>query len=474
MIIRIHPSGRSFKGLANYICHDPGADTAQRVAWTHSLNCAHDDELSVVHEMYTTTMDADLLKQEAGGRAGYAPIKKPAKHLSLSWHPSDEPTQEHMIEATQKFLRHMGWQDHQAFLVAHNDKDHAHIHVMLNAIHPETGLKLDDSFERRRAQEWALEYERSQDRIHCEQRLLDPEDRQPQMSRDAWQSMKDGEARLEQEQRRHYDPGYMAREDNRKVIAGEEWKILKDYQRQEREAFFAENKELYRNLAKAVYREVREEFKHEWAGYYADKRARFDWAILALERKDILDRQKAMFAERRDEAMAVLKQERDSEYADLRAMHREEKADLRGRQAEGQTSPHLLDLVNRTPENSLERLHGATQDTDAFAPGRETLRVDVASIRETEQAARSEILIDPALVGTRAASGFADRGASEKDGLFSEAVAEATAASSHRTERGDDNPFSRSAETARRHAEREEKEEEHDRSYSSYSGRIRD
>ena len=65
----------------------------------------------------------------------------------------------------------MNWQEHQAILVAHDDKRYPHVHVMLNAVHPETGLQLNDGFEQRRAQAWALDYEREQGHIHCEQRL---------------------------------------------------------------------------------------------------------------------------------------------------------------------------------------------------------------------------------------------------------------------------------------------------------------
>jgi integrase len=63
-------------------------------------------------------------------------------------------------------------------------KPHAHVHMMLNAVHPETGLHLDDGFERRRAQEWALAYEREHERIYCEQRLKNPEDREKNADKD--------------------------------------------------------------------------------------------------------------------------------------------------------------------------------------------------------------------------------------------------------------------------------------------------
>ncbi|MEJ0047141.1 MAG: relaxase/mobilization nuclease domain-containing protein [Rhodospirillales bacterium] len=88
-------------------------------------------------------------------RAGGA-TENTAKHVSLNWSPEEAPTPEHMIETTESFLRHMGWHEHQALVVSHEDKPHPHVHVMLNTIHPETGLRLDDNFERRRAQAWAL------------------------------------------------------------------------------------------------------------------------------------------------------------------------------------------------------------------------------------------------------------------------------------------------------------------------------
>jgi hypothetical protein len=150
MIIRILSNGKSFKGAAAYLTHDPDADTSKRVEWTHTLNLANEDVPSAVNEMVWTARDAELLKQEAGVRAGGRATETPVKHFSLNWAPEDKPTPKHMIETTQEFLRHMGWHEHQAIIVAHNDKSYAHAHVLLNCVHPETGLKLDDGFEQRR------------------------------------------------------------------------------------------------------------------------------------------------------------------------------------------------------------------------------------------------------------------------------------------------------------------------------------
>src|ERR1700733_13233502 len=138
MIVRILSRGKSFKGLSTYLTHDPEAETKERAAWTHTQNPANDHVPSAVDEMLWTAREAELLKQEAGIRAGGRATENAVKHLSLNWSPEDHPTREHMIETTEGFLRHMNWQDHQAILVAHDDKAYRHVHLMLNVVHPET------------------------------------------------------------------------------------------------------------------------------------------------------------------------------------------------------------------------------------------------------------------------------------------------------------------------------------------------
>lgn len=355
MIPRINPAGRSFKGLAQYLAHDPKANTAERVAWTHTLNCVHDDVLSAVHEMYSTAMDADLLKQEAGIRAGGRSLEKPVRHFSLNWHPSDEPTREHIIEAAQSFLNRMGWGEHQAILFAHKDKDHAHVHCILNAVHPETGLALDDGLERRRASRWALDYEREQGKVWCTQRLLDPAEREASPTREAWLALNDSERQHDQaEARRVFNSDYLARDDNRRVTEKEEWKILKEHQRHEREAFFADGKRAFTELRKIVYREVREEFRAEWAAYYAAKRDGQDAAELAELRANILARQRTMLDGCRTEACAALRGHRDEQYVELLADQKLLRADLAARQQEDLSSPQLLCLVGEPLADSAQ------------------------------------------------------------------------------------------------------------------------
>jgi hypothetical protein len=106
MIVKIMSNGKSFAGAADYLTHDPDAKTDERVAWTHTFNCANDHVSSAVNEMLWTARDAELLKQEAGIRGGGRANEYPVKTVSLNWSPEDDPSREHMIETTQDFLRH--------------------------------------------------------------------------------------------------------------------------------------------------------------------------------------------------------------------------------------------------------------------------------------------------------------------------------------------------------------------------------
>ena len=207
MIVRILSNGKSFAGASNYLTHDPDAQTNERVAWTHTLNLANDHVPSAVDEMLWTARNAELLKQEAGIRAGGRATETPVKNLSLNRAREDKPTREHMIETTQEFLRHMNWQEHQAIVVAHNDKPYAHAHVLVNCVHPETGLKLNDGIEQRRAQAWALQYERENNRIYCEQRPLAPEQREATMPHNMWVAFRSAEQEFAQAVR-EFVPGY--------------------------------------------------------------------------------------------------------------------------------------------------------------------------------------------------------------------------------------------------------------------------
>lgn len=482
MVPKLLKSGQSFKGLSDYLSHDSDkAQTAKRVAWTHTLNCSHDHVPSAVHEMYTTQLDAEALKREAGVHAGGRPVEKPVKHVSLNWHRDDAPTREHMIATSEDFLRQMGWGEHQAVVYCHTDR-HPHVHLMINAVHPETGKTLDTSFERRRAQEWALAYEQQQEQIRCEQRLKDKPEREDSPTREAWLSLKDGERQhaANEIDRRAWDADYLGREENRTIRETEEWKLLKTHQREEREAFFADGKKAYSELRASVYRDVREEFRNEWAGYYALAREGVDPDYLAELKDSILERQRAVLQERRDAACTDLRHDRDLHYTGILQQQQEARHELHERQEQGLSSPELLDLVNGGPphrdlENvDLDAEFGAAaeevtrkDDAEPFTFGGATVRNGLEPELHGEGGAdsRRDIAADGA---SAAIAGLA--GGAEKifDGFFGTGPPK-----KDKPPAKDPNPFAKSAEKAI-HKAMDEEQKKRDRDYWDDRDRSRD
>lgn len=110
--------GSSFKGLASYLS-DP-----DKMNWMENRNIANTDIPKIAKEMELT---AGLSKR----------VEKPVYHVSLNWNEFDNPTKDQMIKVADSFLKHMKLEEHQAMIVAHKDKAHPHIHIMVNRIHPE-------------------------------------------------------------------------------------------------------------------------------------------------------------------------------------------------------------------------------------------------------------------------------------------------------------------------------------------------
>lgn len=379
MIIRILSNGTSFQGCAAYLSHDANqAKTAERVDWTHTYNLASEDVPCAVNEMLWTARDAELLKQEAGIRAGGRATENTVKHLSLNWSPEDKPTREHMLETTEDFLRHMNWQDHQAILFSHTDKPYAHVHVMLNTVHPETGLRLNDDFERHRAQRWALEYERENGRIYCQQRLINPDEREDAPTRPAWLAFQENREEFERHEksRAEYDINSENNPNNPKIANSAEWKILKEYQKEERLEFFNQGKSEFSQLRNSIYREVREEFRERWAFFYSLKRDGAEDEALASLKAGLIADQKTVLEARRDEACKELREMRDGRYRDLLDRQAETRSELRERQQAGLENGAFLgslEVCREIPAGGLFReaaheftYHAHSERTESF------------------------------------------------------------------------------------------------------------
>jgi len=174
MVPKIHPKGRSFKGAAAYLLHDIDADTSERVAWTTTRNLAADDPEVAWRIMAATAMNADELKRQAGVKNTGRKSSQHVLHMTLSWHPDEGEAldPDEMLGSAEAALLALGASDRQALIVCHDDRDHAHVHVLLNRVSPEDGRMLSSSFERLKASEWAQKYEEARGQIFCHERVI--------------------------------------------------------------------------------------------------------------------------------------------------------------------------------------------------------------------------------------------------------------------------------------------------------------
>lgn len=360
--------GTSFSGACKYALHDVNAETNERVAWTRTFNLANDDIPSAINEMYLTAENAELLKREAGIRAGGRPTENSCKHISLNWSPEDNPSQEHMIKSAEHFMEYMRWGEYQAIFIAHSDKAHKHLHIIMNAVHPETGRHCDERWENNRMSMWAAEYERAQDCIRCPQRALPYEEREKAMPRNMWTA-------FQQNEKSFYHAEYLLRENPGEVpenisINSSEWKILKNIQRAEREDFFTDGKRQFAEVRNAVWQSVREEFKDRWAEYHRAKETSTDAEILRGLKRGIIDDRNAVFEPRRDAACLELRNTRDAQYREILDSQREQRQTLKWHQNLGlDTSDFFHELRARGKTNVVtEDFRQASREVTQHAP----------------------------------------------------------------------------------------------------------
>lgn len=173
MVPKIHAKGSSFKGAAAYLLHDKGrADTDERVAWSEARNLSTDDPDMGWRIMAATAMDQDRLKAEAGVKNTGRKSDKHVLHISLAWHPDQDPSREDMVAAADQAIEAIGAQDRQALFIAHDDEAHPHLHILINRVSPEDGRHLSSSNDRLKLSKWAEAYEKECGEILCENRVI--------------------------------------------------------------------------------------------------------------------------------------------------------------------------------------------------------------------------------------------------------------------------------------------------------------
>lgn len=173
MVPKIHAKGTSFRGLANYVLHDKGrAESSDRVEWVRTRNLATQNGHAAWRVMAATAMQASELKARAGIKNTGRKSSDVALHVTLSWHPdqSDGLTKDEMLRAADGAIRALGAEDRQAIVVAHNDEEQPHVHLVINRVSPSDGRMLSSSKEKLRLSRWALDLEQSEGKVLCEER----------------------------------------------------------------------------------------------------------------------------------------------------------------------------------------------------------------------------------------------------------------------------------------------------------------
>ncbi|MBI1358250.1 MAG: relaxase/mobilization nuclease domain-containing protein [Acidobacteria bacterium] len=171
MIPREAGRGRSFVGAGKYYLHDRGAETSERVAFTHTENVPTGDPHKALKWMAWTAIHADELKRDSGAAPTGRSCARPVFCFSLAWHPEQQPKKWEMIGAGQQALQALGLDEHETVMAAHQERQHPHLHLIVNLVHPETGKASRLSYSRLKLSRWAEEYEREHGVIYCAERV---------------------------------------------------------------------------------------------------------------------------------------------------------------------------------------------------------------------------------------------------------------------------------------------------------------
>jgi hypothetical protein len=116
----------SFYHTCRYICLKPGAE----VLVTEG-----------VREQNYKVMAEDFIRQQQ-----LRPSKaKACLHAILSFHPSEKPSNEIMVEIARKYLERLGIVNTQFAVVKHTDRAHPHLHIVANMV-DNKGQAISDSW----------------------------------------------------------------------------------------------------------------------------------------------------------------------------------------------------------------------------------------------------------------------------------------------------------------------------------------
>lgn len=290
--------GKSFKGLAAYLLHDPRLEgetartTTERVGWVQSYNLDGAGGDSAWRLMAATALSANELKAAAGIKKG-KPAVNTAFHYSINFNPADRPSEEIERLAVEGSLKALGLTDYQALAVRHTDHERSHVHVMVNLIHPETGMSAASKQEsgapsplsnsQRKLSVWAAKFERDHALEITEGRLVNANKRAQGEQVDARRKPRpvyDRDKREGQDERLAWLKE--RQEANAAALSAEsrqmndrhriEWESLKAAYEAEKRAM---RKEKDRTVPRAIER-IKEDAKPVWAALFMRHRSELE------------------------------------------------------------------------------------------------------------------------------------------------------------------------------------------------------
>lgn len=127
-MIAVSSSGRSFRALARYLVHGRSGQEHDRIEWSTGRNLPTSEPEIAAKIMRATAAQSTR-------------VELPVYHLTISFDPRDRDrlSRATMERVADRVLDRLGLAEHQAVIVAHRDREHPHVHIMLNRVHPDTG-----------------------------------------------------------------------------------------------------------------------------------------------------------------------------------------------------------------------------------------------------------------------------------------------------------------------------------------------
>lgn len=127
--------GASFREQADYLDRGTDGTKVGRIEWLEARN------------VWAPTVHDGAAVMSA--LASASPTPTPVYHLSVSFDLGDAVDRALMLQVADRLLADLELTEHQAVIVAHNDREHAHFHLMVNRVHPRTGRVWKIGFSKR-------------------------------------------------------------------------------------------------------------------------------------------------------------------------------------------------------------------------------------------------------------------------------------------------------------------------------------